>query len=180
MPWRTVMENLLLPLELVSEGAYRQDTDRKFSKLEQRDRARELLKEVGLSRSEDRLPSQLSGGMRMRVSLARALITEPEILLLDEPFAALDELTRSQLGLEVREIASARGTTTVFVTHSMNEAITLSDRAILLSSGPARILEEVDLARKERRTAEDRIHPFFLEKLAYIQRSFKKSYESPS
>jgi NitT/TauT family transport system ATP-binding protein len=122
LPWRTVIENAALPLELMGvERAGR------FA------RGRSALAEVGLSEAEALYPSQLSGGMRMRVSLARALVTSPQLLLLDEPFAALDEITRFRLDVRLRELWMERGMTVIFVTHSITEAAFLADRAIVLT-----------------------------------------------
>jgi NitT/TauT family transport system ATP-binding protein len=122
LPWRTVLDNAALPLELM--GVPRE---------ERYARARTALAQVGLGEAEDRYPAQLSGGMRMRVSLARALVTEPRLLLLDEPFAALDEITRFRLDSQLRELWAARGMTVIFVTHSISEAAFLANRAIVLA-----------------------------------------------
>ena len=122
LPWRTVLENAALPLELMG-----------VERGERLARASRILAEVGLQEAEDRYPSQLSGGMRMRVSLARALVTEPRLLLLDEPFAALDEITRFRLDVRLRDLWLERGMTVVFVTHSITEAAFLADRAVVLT-----------------------------------------------
>jgi NitT/TauT family transport system ATP-binding protein len=122
LPWRRVLDNAALPLELM--GVPRE---------ERYARARSTLKQVGLSEAEDRYPAQLSGGMRMRVSLARALVTEPRLLLLDEPFAALDEITRFRLETQLRELWAVRGMTVIFVTHSISEAAFLANRAVVLA-----------------------------------------------
>ena len=122
LPWRKVLDNAALPLELM--GVPRE---------ERYARARAELQHVGLSEAEDRYPAQLSGGMRMRVSLARALVTQPKLLLLDEPFAALDEITRFRLDIQLRAMWAARGMTVIFVTHSISEAAFLANRAIVLT-----------------------------------------------
>jgi NitT/TauT family transport system ATP-binding protein len=122
LPWRTVLDNAALPLELM--GVEREERHAK---------ARATLERIGLADAQDRYPSQLSGGMRMRVSLARALVTEPRLLLLDEPFAALDEVTRFKLDLQLRELWKESGLTVVFVTHSISEAAFLANRAVVLS-----------------------------------------------
>jgi NitT/TauT family transport system ATP-binding protein len=129
IPWRTVLRNVELPLELLDQSRH----DRREASLA-------ALAQVGLVDAISRYPSQLSGGMRMRVSLARALVTNPRMLLLDEPFAALDEITRQQLDEQLHQLWRERGMTVVFVTHSIVEAAFLSQRAIVLSRRPARIV----------------------------------------
>lgn len=129
LPWRTVLSNAALPLEL-------QGVDR----ARRREAATEALVKVGLGDALERYPAQLSGGMRMRVSLARAMVTEPTLLLLDEPFAALDEITRQRLDEQLRELWQSRGMTVIFVTHSTSEAVFLADRTIVMSKRPGRII----------------------------------------
>ena len=128
LPWLTVLENAALPLELTGV-----DKPERFA------RASQVLAEVGLSDAESRYPSQLSGGMRMRVSMARALVTEPRLLLLDEPFAALDEITRFRLDVRLRDLWTERGMTVVFVTHSITEAAFLANRAVVLTRRGCRV-----------------------------------------
>ena len=128
LPWRTVLDNAALPLELMGAGR-----DERYAQ------ARAVLSQVGLAEAESRYPAQLSGGMRMRVSLARALVTEPRLLLLDEPFAALDEITRFHLEAQLRELWRRRGMTVVFVTHSISEAAFLATRAIVLARREGRV-----------------------------------------
>ncbi len=136
--WRTVERNVQLPLELM-----------KVPKAERAARSRELLELVGLQEFADRYPWQLSGGMQQRVSIARALSFRPAILLMDEPFGALDEMTRERLNMELLSIWSRTGTTIVFVTHSIPEAVFLSDRIVVMTPRPGRIehVVEVDLPR---------------------------------
>jgi NitT/TauT family transport system ATP-binding protein len=150
LPWRTALDNAALPLEL--SGAPSE---------ERRAKARAVLGEVGLADATGRMPHELSGGMRMRVSLARALVTEPDLLLLDEPFAALDELGRQRLDDQLRATWDRRGLTVVFVTHSVDEAAYLAERAIVLSPRPARVVADhaVDLPRE--RTPALRTEPAF-------------------
>ena len=147
LPWRTVLDNAALPLELM--GTARE---------ERYHRARASLAEVGLTEAEERYPAQLSGGMRMRVSLARALVTSPRLLLLDEPFAALDEITRFRLDLRLRELWSERGMTVVFVTHSISEAVFLANRAVVLARRGGRIKLDQRLELPER-TVDLRLDP---------------------
>ncbi len=122
MPWRTVLANVELPLELMGR-----------SRAERRAAALRHLRTVGLAEAQERYPNELSGGMRMRVSLARALITEPRLLLLDEPFAALDALTRQHLDEHLQELFLQHRMTVVFVTHSIPEAVFLADRVLVMS-----------------------------------------------
>ena len=129
LPWRNVLANVALPLELM-----------KVDRAECRQRALQVIEQVGLSDAIERYPAQLSGGMRMRVSLARALITNPRLLLLDEPFAALDEITRQRLDEQLRQLWLQRGMTVVFVTHSTTEAVFVADRAIVMTRRPGRII----------------------------------------
>jgi NitT/TauT family transport system ATP-binding protein len=131
LPWRTLVRNVLLPLEL-----------RGMARAESRDRALHMLEKVGLGDARERYPSQLSGGMQLRGSLARALVTEPRLLLLDEPFAALDEITRQRLDDLVHELWRERRFTALFVTHSLREAVFLAQRAITLSRRPAHVVSD--------------------------------------
>ena len=132
LPWRTVAENVYLPLLLAG-----------VPKKAARERVDEALNQVGLHGFSASYPRQLSGGMKMRVSIARALVTAPKILLMDEPFAALDEITRSKLNDELLGLFGGRGLTVVFVTHSVYESVFLSSRIVVLSSRPGRITAEL-------------------------------------
>ncbi|UYK41630.1 ABC transporter ATP-binding protein [Microbacterium terricola] len=128
LPWRTVEANIALPLEL-----------RKTTKTERDARVAELVELVGLADFADRYPDQLSGGMQQRVAIARALASRPRLLLMDEPFGALDEMTREYLQSELARIAAETGAAVVFVTHSIPEAVFLSDRVVVMSPRPGRI-----------------------------------------
>ncbi|WP_305784143.1 ABC transporter ATP-binding protein [Symbioplanes lichenis] len=132
--WRTVRRNVALPLEL-----------RKLSRSAQRARVDEMLGLVGLSDFAEHYPAQLSGGMQQRVAIARALAVHPPLLLMDEPFGALDEMTRERLQNELLRICGATGTSTVFVTHSISEAVFLSNRVVVMSPRPGRITATVDI-----------------------------------
>ena len=150
LPWRTVLANVSLPLELGGvEPAQRTA------------KAKSAIEQVGLADASDRYPAQLSGGMRMRASLARALVNDPELLLLDEPFAALDEITRQHLDDQLRALWSRRRMTTIFVTHSIIEAAFLADRAIVFTRRPARVVLDHRLELPPERTAALRTDPHF-------------------
>ena len=135
LPWRTVASNIALPLDL--SGMPRADV---------RARVDELIALVGLGDFGDRFPDQLSGGMQQRVAIARALAKKPELLLMDEPFGALDEMTREYLQTELLRIAGETGAAVVFVTHSIPEAVYLSDRVVVMSPRPGRIAEVVPMS----------------------------------
>lgn len=143
LPWRTVLGNAELPLEL-----------RGVAPAERRAAATDALVKVGLEDALQRYPAQLSGGMRMRVSLARAMVTSPTLLLLDEPFAALDEITRQLLDEQLRALWQARRMTVVFVTHSTSEAVFLADRTVVLSKRPGRIIHDAPVTLPAQRTGE--------------------------
>ncbi len=133
-PWRTVIENVAFPLEI--EG---------LPKAKRHDKARHFINMVGLNGFENRYPNELSGGMRQRVSLARTLASEPKILLMDEPFAALDEQTRLLLGDKVLQIQQELKQTTLLITHNITEAVQLSDRILVMTYRPGKIKRIVDI-----------------------------------
>jgi NitT/TauT family transport system ATP-binding protein len=143
LPWRTALDNVLLPLEIVEP--YRSD----FSRQKYAGKARALLESVGLQGFTEKHPWELSGGMQQRTSICRALIHEPEILLLDEPFGALDAFTREELWLALRDLQAARKVTVMLVTHDLREAVFLADTVYVMSSRPGRIVRRcpVDLPR---------------------------------
>ncbi len=138
LPWRTTLDNLLLPLEIVEP--HRSEMRRR--KPEYIERARKLLASVGLGGLGGKYPWELSGGMQQRTSLCRALIHEPQLLMLDEPFAALDAFTREELWCVIRDLHAARKITVILVTHDLREAVFLADRVFVMSSRPGRIIAE--------------------------------------
>ncbi|MGW5189385.1 ABC transporter ATP-binding protein [Kribbella sp. NPDC004138] len=140
LPWRSVLSNVMLPVEIDkgTGGSSR-------NKAAYRDRAHQLLELVGLQGFERRLPHELSGGMQQRVSLCRSLIRDPQVMLMDEPFSALDALTRTELSEELQRIKMELSTTIVFVTHSIEEAVVLADRVVVLTPRPGRMREVVDI-----------------------------------
>jgi NitT/TauT family transport system ATP-binding protein len=145
LPWRTVLDNLLLPLEIVEPHRSRF----RRHKHEYVARAENLLRSVGLKGMGEKFPWQLSGGMQQRASLCRSLIHEPKLLMLDEPFGALDAFTREELWCVIRDLHAERGFTVVLVTHDLREATFLADRIFCMSARPGRIIaeREVDLPR---------------------------------
>ena len=145
LPWRTTLENLLLPLEIVEP--HRSEIRRK--KAMYVERAEKLLTSVGLGGMGGKYPWELSGGMQQRASLCRALIHEPQLLMLDEPFGALDAFTREELWGVIRDLHAARKITVCLVTHDLREAVFLADRVFVMSARPGRIIEErvIDLPR---------------------------------
>ncbi|MBP2330303.1 NitT/TauT family transport system ATP-binding protein [Kibdelosporangium banguiense] len=134
MPWRSVLANVMLPVEIF-----------RLDRREYTGRAHDLLRMVGLTGFENRLPRELSGGMQQRVSLCRSLIQSPKVMLMDEPFSALDALTRTELSEELQRVQMELATTIVFVTHSIDEAVLLSDRVAVLSPRPGRVTEIVEV-----------------------------------
>jgi NitT/TauT family transport system ATP-binding protein len=145
LPWRTTLDNLLLPLEIVEP--HRHEIRRK--RVEYVERAETLLASVGLGGQSGKFPWELSGGMQQRTSLCRALIHEPQLLMLDEPFAALDAFTREELWGVIRDLHAARKITVILVTHDLREAVFLADRVFVMSARPGRVLVErpIDLPR---------------------------------
>ena len=158
LPWRTVAGNIGLPLELHGSG-----------KAERAARVRELIELVGLTEFADRYPDQLSGGMQQRVAIARALASRPRLLLMDEPFGALDEMTREYLQSELTRIASETGAAVVFVTHSIPEAVFLSDRVVVMSPRPGRITDVLPIGLGAARTEHLRESPEFFERVTAVR-----------
>jgi NitT/TauT family transport system ATP-binding protein len=162
LPWRSALQNVELPLE-VARG-------RTQSAKAARATPRELLELVGLKGSENAYPHELSGGMRQRVSIARALVTDPRILLMDEPFGALDEITRDRLNEELLRVWRELGMTVLFVTHSIYEAAFLAQRVLMLAANPGRVQEIVPVTLPADRTLAIRETPEFVQLTARLRR----------
>ena len=160
--WRTVEDNVKLPLELL--GMSRSDRDA---------RAREMLQLVELGEFARHHPYQLSGGMQQRVAIARALALQPSILLMDEPFGALDEMTRERMNDEVLRIWQQTGTTVVFVTHSIPEAVFLSTRVVVMSARPGRITRLVDVPLPHPRNEETREDPRYFRLVTEVREALR-------
>ena len=159
LPWRTTLANVTLPLE-VADGARHKG----------KATPAELLALVGLKGWEHAYPHELSGGMRQRVSLARALVSDPQVLLMDEPFGALDEITRDRLNEELRRVWRETGKTILFVTHSIYEAAFLGQRVLMLAANPGRVREVVPVPLPDERTLAIRETARFVELAAYLRR----------
>lgn len=156
--WRTVTKNIALPLELLG-----------WSRARRVERVREMVELVELQGFEKHHPWQLSGGMQQRVSIARALSFSPALLLMDEPFGALDEMTRERLNMELLRIWAETGSTVIFVTHSISEAVFLSTRVVIMSPRPGRITGAVDVDLPQPRTVETREDPRFFELVTEVR-----------
>ena len=152
LDWRTVLGNVLLPLE-----------ERSIRKAEARERAEHLLERVGLKDFLHRRPYELSGGMQQRTAVARALVTDPEVLLLDEPFGALDAITRDEMCVVLEGLVEERSMSVLLVTHSISEAILLSDRIVVMSGRPGRVLEELPVPLSRPRKIDQRLNEKALE-----------------
>jgi NitT/TauT family transport system ATP-binding protein len=156
--WRTVSRNVSLPLEMLG-----------WDRARRRARVEEMLELVELKGFESSRPWQLSGGMQQRVSIARALSFDPALLLMDEPFGALDEMTRERLNMEVLRIWEKAGSTVVFVTHSIPEAVFLSTRVVVMSARPGRVAGIIDVDLSQPRTTETREDPRFFELITAVR-----------
>jgi NitT/TauT family transport system ATP-binding protein len=164
MDWRTIARNIELPLEIMG-----------FAKAERTRRSAELLDLVELDGFGERHPWQLSGGMQQRVAIARALAFDPKLLLMDEPFGALDEMTRERMNLELMNIWSRTGTTVVFVTHSIPEAVFLSTRVVVMSARPGRINRIVDIDLSQPRTVETRETTRYFELVTEVREALRRN-----
>jgi NitT/TauT family transport system ATP-binding protein len=150
LKWRRVIDNVLLPAEILG-----------LPLKESRSRARDLLALVGLADAEDKYPYELSGGMQQRAAIARALIHDPKLILMDEPFGALDALTREKMNLELLHIWQASRKTILFVTHGITEAVFLGTRVVVLTAGPARMADNFQVELPHPRTLDMKTHEKF-------------------
>ena len=162
--WRTVAKNIALPLEMLG-----------WNRRKRAKRVQELMKLVELSGFESHHPWQLSGGMQQRVSIARALSFSPALLLMDEPFGALDEMTRERMNMELLRIWQETASTVVFVTHSISEAVFLSTRVVVMSSRPGRIADVVQIDLPQPRTAETREDPRYFELVTAVREALARA-----
>jgi NitT/TauT family transport system ATP-binding protein len=163
LDWRSVLDNILLPIEF-----------KRQRKADWTGKASELLRVIGLAGYEQRHPWELSGGQRQRVAICRALIQDPRLLLMDEPFGALDALTRDELNLELQRLWMASKKTVLFITHSISEAVLLSDRVVVMAANPGRILETIPIELQRPRTLDSRETPEFGRYAKRIRRCFEE------
>jgi NitT/TauT family transport system ATP-binding protein len=164
--WRTVAKNVALPLEMAG-----------WSRQKRAERVQKMLELVELQGFENHRPWQLSGGMQQRVSIARALSFDPALLLMDEPFGALDEMTRERLNMELLDIWQASGSTIVFVTHSIAEAVFLSTRVVVMSPRPGRISEVIPIDLPQPRAATTREEPRFFELVTQVREALHLGHD---
>lgn len=166
MPWARVFDNVFLPLRLAG-----------IDRANGHARVRTALAEVGLSKFADAYPRELSGGMKMRVSIARAMVTRPRILLMDEPFAALDEMTRSKLNNDVVRLSVEHGFTVVFVTHSVFESVYLSNRIVIMAARPGRVASEIEIQTPWPRDEDYRVSPEFQHEAQRTSQALKETLD---
>ncbi|KQX87109.1 ABC transporter ATP-binding protein [Variovorax sp. Root473] len=164
MPWASVQTNVRLPLDLA--GVPRKEADARVA---------ESLALVGLEKFADALPRALSGGMQMRVSIARGLVTQPDLLLMDEPFGALDEITRHKLDADLLELWRKKKLTVIFVTHSIHEAVFLSSRVVMMAARPGRVVEQFQIDEPYPRQADFMVTPGFARYAKQLQDSLLRA-----
>jgi len=169
LPWRKVLSNIVLPFEIVDEHRHKIRSQRHVYE----EKARRLLNAVGLPEVENRFPWQLSGGMQQRVSLCRALVHEPALLLLDEPFGALDAFTREDLWDVLQDLWMKRKFTVIFVTHDLHEAVYLADKIHVMSRRPGRIIASYDVPIARPRREETAFEPVFIDIVHSLRRLIK-------
>jgi NitT/TauT family transport system ATP-binding protein len=169
LSWKTALENVMLTLEIARKD---------LSRAERLRDARHWINVVGLTTFEDRYPHELSGGMQQRVSIARALAFRPQVLLMDEPFAALDEITREKLQEELLELWQKLDTTVLFITHSIPEALILSQRIIVMSARPGRVVEQIDVDFPRPRSEATRELPIFNQMAGHIRHLLREKEDS--
>ena len=165
LKWRTVLDNVLLPIEMLRLGV-----------AQHRERALDLLALAGLADFKGRYPHELSGGMQQRVSICRALVHDPQLLLMDEPFAALDLMTREDMNLELLRIWGQRRKTSLLVTHSISEAVFLADRVIVMTPRPGKVADVVEVMLPRPRAPETKLDPRFTELVQLIGRKIGLLY----
>jgi NitT/TauT family transport system ATP-binding protein len=169
MPWGSVFDNIYLPLKLAGK-----------SLSASRDSVMSVIEMVGLQNFENSYPRELSGGMRMRVSIARALVTNPKLMLMDEPFAALDEITRNRLSNDLLRIWNQTSSTVMFVTHSVYESVFLSSRIVVMAARPGRIIGELSIDRPYPRDAEFRLSPDYAAYCRQVSALLNQAMENAS
>ena len=160
-PWRSVIENVLIPVDV-----------QRLGRKQNLGKAQDLLKLVGLRDFENRYPSELSGGMQQRVGIARALINDPALLLMDEPFGALDAMTREHMNVELQRLWLSRVNTVLFITHSISEAVFLADRVVVMTPRPGRIADVIDIDLPRERSLDVMSTPGFGEHVRRIRAHF--------
>jgi len=169
LPWRSVLDNVLFPIEMLG-----------WSTRDYRDEAMRLIELVGLRGFENARPNELSGGMQQRVSICRALVYDPQILLMDEPFGALDAMTREDLSMELLRIWTEKKKTIIFVTHSIPEAVLLSDRVVVMTARPGRVVEDVKIDLPRPRTMDTESLPQFSAYVSAIRKMISQKPKAAS
>jgi len=165
LKWRTILDNVMLPIEML-----------RLPRTKGAERALDLLRLAGLTDFRHHYPAQLSGGMQQRAAICRALVHDPSLLLMDEPFGALDLMTREEMNFELLRIWSDRRKTTLLVTHSISEAVLLADRVIVMTPRPGRVADVIDVKLARPRTPETKLDPRFVECVRAIGRSIGLLY----